>query len=106
MRSTTYTETGRLFGLGLLVLLTAMTPALAEGDAPFFSENRQDFDNHYARYKGNGGYTTNFTNELLPLGTFNDDGGIKFEGRDVRRPGKGANAFERGGTGFQIDFNF
>ena len=106
MRSTTYTETGRLFGLGLLVLLTAMTPALAEGDAPFFSENRQDFDNNYARYKGNNGYSTNFTNELLPLSTFDNDGGIKFQVREVERPGKGANAFERGRTGIQLDFNF
>ena len=76
-------------GLGLVVLLTAVTPALAEGDAPFFSENRQDFDNNYAKYKSDQGFVTNFDKELFPINPFGNDGKLYFRRDRVPTTGTG-----------------
>lgn len=87
--------------------MSALTPspASADGDAPYFSNN-QAFDNNYQLYKRDRGYSTNFATELLPVRPFGDDGRLKFESRDVSRPGASATRFDDSNTGLQLDFNF
>lgn len=87
------------------VAVLFLSPARAEGDAPYLSNN-QTFDNNYQLYKRDRGYSTNFATELLPVRPFGDDGRLKFESRDVTRPGASATRFDDSKTGLQLDFNF
>lgn len=83
----------------------ALSPARAEGDAPYFSNN-QAFDNNYQLYKRDRGYSTNFVDELLPVNPFGSDGRLRFESRDVTQPGASATRFDDSQTGVQLDFRF
>ena len=92
-----------LFG-GMLSL--PLAPAHAEGDWPYGGSTTQDFENDYRTYKNNDGYATNFVNELLPLGTFGNDGRLKFESRDVQQRGADSTRLDHSNTGLQLDFKF
>ena len=94
---------GWTLGVFVFALLFAASVARAEGDWPYTFESNQEFDNNYAKYKRDNGYSTNL---LSQFGSFDDDGGLKFQGRRTARPGKGANEFEDARTGLQLDFNF
>ncbi len=88
------------------ILSLPSSPAHAEGDWPYGGNSTQDFDNNYRTYKNDPGYSTNFVNDLLPLGNFGNDGRLKFESRDVQQRGSQATRQDHSNTGLQLDFKF